>query len=79
MSNLELNRLRIVLAEKNKSNKWLAEQLGINANTVSKWINNSQQPNLKTFYRISVLLQVDLPDLFKSTLKKTREDQLSNL
>jgi len=70
MEKLILNRLRVVLAEKNKTNKWLAEQLGINHNTVSKWISNSQQPNLKTFYRISVILKVDLPELFESTLPK---------
>jgi putative transcriptional regulator len=71
MENLTLNRLRVVLAEKNKTNKWLAEHLKINPNTVSKWLNNSQQPNLKTFYKISVLLQIDLKDLFESTLSKS--------
>jgi putative transcriptional regulator len=70
MENLALNRLRVVLAEKNKTNKWLAERLKINPNTVSKWLNNSQQPNLKTFYKISVLLEVDMRDLFVSTLPK---------
>lgn len=70
MEELALNRLRVVLAEKNKTNKWLAEQLDINANTVSKWLNNSQQPTLKTFYEISVILDVDMRDLFESTLKK---------
>jgi DNA-binding XRE family transcriptional regulator len=70
MEYLALNRLRVVLAEKNKTNKWLAQHLKINPNTVSKWLNNSQQPNLKTFYEISVLLEIDMRDLFESTLKK---------
>lgn len=66
----ELNRLRIILAERNKKNKWLAEQLNVNVNTVSKWINNIQQPTLNTFYEISVLLDVDLRELFISTKSK---------
>jgi putative transcriptional regulator len=70
MENLALNRLRVVLAEKNKSNKWLAQHLKINPNTVSKWLNNSQQPNLKTFYKISVLLEIDMRDLFEVTIRK---------
>ncbi|HWY33405.1 MAG TPA: helix-turn-helix transcriptional regulator, partial [Nitrosopumilaceae archaeon] len=65
-----LNRLRVVMADKNKTNRWLAEKLKVNENTVSKWINNSQQPNLMTFYKISVLLEVDMRDLFESTLPK---------
>ena len=70
MEKLILNRLRVVMAEKNKTNRWLAEKLDINENTVSKWVNNSQQPNLMTFYKISVLLEVDMRDLFESTLPK---------
>ena len=70
MENLALNRLRVVLAEKNKSDKWLAQHLKINPNIVSKWLNNSQQPNLKTFYKISVLLEIDMRDLFEVTIRK---------
>lgn len=68
MPKLILNRIRVVLAEKHKTNRWLAEQLHINENTVSKWVNNNQQPPVMTFYKISVLLEVDLKDLFESTL-----------
>jgi len=70
MEKLILNRLRVVIADKNKTNRWLAEKLNVNENTVSKWVNNSQQPNVMTFYKISVLLEVDLKDLFESTLHK---------
>ncbi|MGN6291206.1 MAG: helix-turn-helix transcriptional regulator [Chitinophagaceae bacterium] len=69
MAKLVLNRLRIVLAEKDKTNRWLAEKLEVNENTVSKWVTNNQQPSVETFYRIAVLLQVNLPDLFESTRK----------
>jgi putative transcriptional regulator len=68
MEKLELNRLGVVLAEKSKSNRWLAEKLGLHENTISKWVNNNQQPPVMTFYKISVLLKVDLRDLFVSTL-----------
>ncbi len=70
MGKLILNRLRVVMAEKDKTNRWLAEKLKVNENTVSKWMNNSQQPSLMTFYNISVLLEVDMKDLFESTLHK---------
>ena len=70
MEKMILNRLRVVMADKNKTNRWLAEKLKVNENTVSKWINNSQQPNLMTFYKISVLLEVEMRDLFESTLPK---------
>jgi putative transcriptional regulator len=70
MGKLILNRLRVVLAEKNKTNRWIAEHLKVNENTVSKWVTNTQQPSLLMFYRISQLLKIDIRDLFESTLDK---------
>jgi DNA-binding XRE family transcriptional regulator len=70
MGKLILNRLRVVLAEKNKTNRWIAEKLKVNENTVSKWVTNTQQPSLLMFYKISVLLEMDMRDLFESTLHK---------
>lgn len=52
----DLNRLKIVLVEKKKTSKWLAEQLGKNASTVSKWCTNTSQPDLVTLDRIAQLL-----------------------
>jgi transcriptional regulator with XRE-family HTH domain len=52
----DLNRLKVVLAEKKRTNKWLAEQLGKNNSTVSKWCTNTSQPDLQTLDRISELL-----------------------
>ena len=52
----DLNRLKIVLVEKKKTSKWLAEQLGKNASTVSKWCTNTSQPDLQTLDRIADLL-----------------------
>lgn len=53
----DLNRLKVVLVEKKKTSKWLAEQLGKNPSTVSKWCTNSAQPDLQTLDRISELLE----------------------
>ena len=61
----EINRLKIILAEKNKTGKWLAEQLGKDPSTVSKWCSNSSQPPLKMVIRIADLLAVDIKDLIK--------------
>ena len=58
-----LNRLKAVLAEQDKTGKWLAEQLGKTTCTVSKWCKNSVQPDLQTLERIAQLLNIDKRDL----------------
>lgn len=58
-----LNRLKAVLAEQDKTGKWLAEQLGKSTCTVSKWCKNSVQPDLQTLERIARLLNIDKRDL----------------
>ena len=57
------NRLKIVLAEKQKTNKWLAEQLGKDPTTVSKWCTNRSQPSLEVLYDIAKCLDVDAKEL----------------
>ena len=66
MGNKKINRLKIVLAEKDKSNNWLAEQLGRDKATVSKWCTNTSQPDIETFIKISKLLNVELADLVRT-------------
>jgi transcriptional regulator with XRE-family HTH domain len=61
MSNL--NRIKVILVEKQKTGKWLAEQLGKSTCTVSKWCSNSIQPDLATLNKIAELLNVDVRDL----------------
>lgn len=68
-----LNRLKVVLVEQNKTGKWLAEQLGKSTATVSKWCQNAIQPDLQTLESISKLLDVDIRDLIVST--KTSNNQ----
>ncbi|MBR6105176.1 MAG: helix-turn-helix transcriptional regulator [Paludibacteraceae bacterium] len=65
-----LNRIKVALAEKNKSGKWLAEQLGKTDNTVSRWVQNKTQPSLEQLYDIARTLDVDVKDLLNSTKKQ---------
>ena len=65
MDNKNLNRLKVVLAEKGLSNKWLSEQLGITQTTVSKWVTNTSQPNLDMLIKLSKILEVDLQELVR--------------
>ena len=58
-----LNRIKVILYEKQKTGKWLAEQLGKSTCTVSKWCSNSIQPDLATLNKIAELLNVDVRDL----------------
>ena len=55
------------MAEKKKTNKWLAEQLGVNQTTVSKWCTNVSQPSIETLVEIARVLEVDVKDLLVST------------
>ena len=66
MANRELNRLKVVLAEKKKTNKWLAEQLGKDKTTISKWCTNTCQPDLGSLMKISKLLEVEVVDLLRN-------------
>ena len=66
MSREQINRLKIVLAEEQKSNKWLAEQLGKDQATISKWVTNASQPDLKNLLRIAKALNVDVARLLNT-------------
>ena len=59
----DINRIKVVLAEKKRTNKWLAEQLGKDPATVSKWCTNSAQPGLETLREVARLLDVDIAAL----------------
>jgi putative transcriptional regulator len=72
MSNKAINRLKVVLVEKNRSNKWLAEQLNKNETTVSRWCTNDTQPSVDTLSQIAELLDVDIRDLLSSTKNDNR-------
>lgn len=63
---MDINRLKIVLVEKKRTSKWLAEQLGVNPSTVSKWCTNTSQPPLESISSISKLLNVDIKELINN-------------
>mgnify|MGYP002533330446 FL=1 len=65
----DINRLKVVLAEKKRTNKWLSEQVGKDPATVSKWCTNTMQPNLETLVAIAKALDVDVKDLLWSIKK----------
>ena len=65
METKNLNRIKVVLAEKNRTNKWLAERLGKGPATVSKWCTNSAQPNLENFMDIARCLEVNVNELLR--------------
>lgn len=68
-----LNRIKAALADAGRISKWLAEQLGKDPVTISKWCTNTTQPDLQTLFKISSLLRVDVRDLLvvKKDLKNT--------
>ena len=63
----DINRSKVVLAEKKRTNRWLAEELGKDPATVSKWCTNSSQSDLSTIKKAAELLDVDVKDLLWST------------
>lgn len=60
---MKINRLKVVLAEKSKTNRWLAEQLGKSEVTISRWCTNEVQPSLEILYDIAKLLNANVKDL----------------
>lgn len=70
MEKINYNRIKAVLAEKNIHNKKLAKHLGKTESTVSRWCTNDVQPSVEAFYQIANYLNIDIRDLFVSTLDK---------
>ncbi|MDY3547288.1 helix-turn-helix transcriptional regulator [Riemerella anatipestifer] len=64
---MKINRLKVVLVEKEKTNKWLAERLRKSEVTVSRWVTNEIQPSMETLLEIARLLDVDIRELLNST------------
>lgn len=71
----DLNRIKVVLAERKKTNKWLAAELGKDPATVSKWCTNSSQPELSTLKKTALALEVDIRLLLVPTPQKRMEDE----
>ena len=73
MENKDLNRIKVVLAEKKRTNKWLAEQLGKDPATISKWCTNTSQPSLELLLQMAECLDVDIKDLVSVDALKKEE------
>lgn len=63
----EINRLKVVLVEQKQTGKWLAEAIGKNEATISRWCTNETQPSLETLVKVAKVLDVDIKDLLIST------------
>jgi transcriptional regulator with XRE-family HTH domain len=63
----DINRLKVVLAEQKKTSKWLAEQLGKDTSTISKWCTNIYQPSLDNLDKIAKLLDIDRRELINKS------------
>ena len=66
-SKKQINRIRVVLAEKDRTNKWLSEKVGKNRTTISRWCTNDMQPSLETLVEIAEVLDVDIRELLVPT------------
>ena len=64
---IQLNRIKTVLVDKKKTNKWLAETLSKNEATVSRWCTNENQPSIETLCQIALVLDVDIRELLNKT------------
>lgn len=64
---MTINRIKVVLVEKGRKNKWLAKELGKSESTISNWCTNDSQPSLETLTRIAKALEVDVRELLIST------------
>ncbi|QUY53846.1 Helix-turn-helix [Soonwooa buanensis] len=67
MQEIPINRLKAVLAEKQKTGKWLADQLNKSETTVSRWCRNEIQPSMETLLEIAKLLDIDIKNLLNSS------------
>lgn len=70
----DINRLKVLLAEKKRTNKWLCEQLGVNPTTVSKWCTNSSQPSLEMLFKMMDVLDVELNQLINIPQRKHEKE-----
>ena len=67
MPNKKINRIKVMLAEKEKTNKWLTEQVGKDPATISKWCTNTAQPSLEMLFQIAKVLNVEVKDLLRES------------
>jgi len=69
LAKVEINRIKVALAETKKKNKWLAEKIGKDESTISQWCTNARQPSLENLLKIANVLKIDIRELLYSTNK----------
>ncbi len=79
MAKKDINRIKIVLVENKRTSKWLADELGKDPATVSKWCTNSSQPSLETLVQVAEALDVDVRSLIVQTKKSRIEIEAEKL
>lgn len=67
--NINLNRLKVALVERNKTSKWLAEQMGKSETTVSRWASNKSQPSVEQLFAIAEILNMDVRELLNTNVR----------
>lgn len=72
--NSSINRIRVVLAEQNKTNRWLAEQMGKSEITISRWVQNKSQPSLERLLQIAKLVSISPKDLINDIYNHETEN-----
>lgn len=72
---MEINRIKVALAETRKKNKWLAEKIGKDESTISQWCTNARQPSLENLLKIADVLKVDIRDLLCPTNKSEKQHE----
>jgi putative transcriptional regulator len=76
MSGTIKNRIKVVLAEQEKTNRWLADKIGKDETTISRWCTNRVQPTLDTLGEIAIALNVDIRDLIAPMHLNTKNQEL---
>jgi len=69
LAKVEINRIKVALAETRRKNKWLAEQIGKDESTISQWCTNARQPTLENLLKIASVLDIDIRELLYPTKK----------
>ena len=68
-ANINLNRLKVTLVERNKTSKWLAEQMGKSETTISRWASNKSQPSVEQLFAIAEILNMDVRELLNTNIR----------
>lgn len=75
MASQSINRIKVALAEQNKTNRWLAEQMGKSEITISRWVQNKTQPSLEQLLQVASFLSISPRDLINEVNMGSIQDK----